>query len=161
MMQQPQSWAYTPREWKVTLKRLLHPHVHRSIIQNSHDTKTEVSLDKGFFKMWDIHNAQYSAIKKKEFLPLTTTWMDLKGEMKWVREMPALYASLMENLKDEEWWLSRARYKCPARRWLSCRDLRDSIVTIINDAIGHTWKLLRVDLKSYYHRSGNYVTGQS
>lgn len=32
--------------------------------------------------MWDIHNAQYSAIKKKEFLPLTTTWMDLKGEMK-------------------------------------------------------------------------------
>ena len=61
MTQQPQFWVYIPRERKVTLKRLLHPHVHCSIIQNSQDTKTEVSLDKwkdflkcGIHTQWTI-----------------------------------------------------------------------------------------------------------
>ena len=42
--------------------------------------------------MWDTCTVDYySAIKWKEFLPLTTRRMELKGEMKGVGERPVRY----------------------------------------------------------------------
>lgn len=66
---------------------------------------------KGFFKMWDTCTVDYySAIKWKEFLPLTTRRMELKGEMKGIGERPARYAlTHVESQRREEWRLSRAR----------------------------------------------------
>ena len=32
-------------------------------------------------KIYSIYNGNYSAIKKKEILPVTAIWMDLEGSM--------------------------------------------------------------------------------
>ena len=53
MTQQPQFWVYIPRERKVTLKRLLHPHVHCSIIQNSQEIDNPVSISGWMKKIWE------------------------------------------------------------------------------------------------------------
>lgn len=38
-------------------------------------------MAEGIKKLWEIFNGIYSAIKKKELLPLATTWMDREGSM--------------------------------------------------------------------------------
>ena len=75
----------------IGLKRYLHFHVHCNIIHNSQDMKTaEVSIKEWVDKEdmvythTDTHThteEYYSTLRKKEILPLETTWMDLEGIM--------------------------------------------------------------------------------
>ena len=66
------------------MNKYLHTHVHRCIIQNSKDVEaTQVSLtDEWINKMWHVHTMEYySALKGKEILTHTTTWMNLEAIM--------------------------------------------------------------------------------
>ena len=62
----------------------MHPHVHSSNVHNSQTVKelTCPSTDEWIKKMWSTHTMEYySAIRKNEYLPFASTWMELEGIM--------------------------------------------------------------------------------
>jgi len=62
----------------------LHFHVCCNISHNSQDTEITqgLSTDEWIKKMWNIHTMEYySAMTKKEILPLVTTWMNPEATM--------------------------------------------------------------------------------
>ena len=55
----------------------MHPHVHCSTIYNSQDMgATYMTIDRGVDK--DDAMKYYSAIKKKDIMPFTASWIDLE-----------------------------------------------------------------------------------
>ena len=76
--------------------------------------------DEWIKKMWNIYKVEYYlAIKKKESLPLATTWMDLEdivlSEISQTEKDILCYLTYIWNLKKQnsqkqrvEWWLPGA-----------------------------------------------------
>ena len=60
----------------------MHPYVYHSTFYNSQDMEATKcpSVDEWIKKRWYIYTMEYySATRKKEILPLSTTWMELEG----------------------------------------------------------------------------------
>ena len=81
----------------------LHFHVHCTIIHNSWDMEiTQMCIDgQRIEKTWYIHTVEYHSVsKKKEFLPLVTTLVDLEdiilSERSWCRRTNVAWFHLHE-----------------------------------------------------------------
>ena len=66
------------------LKEYMHPYVYCSVIYNSQHLETaQMPISRWVDKkkmLWYTYTIQYYlAIKKKEILPFTTAWMDMKN----------------------------------------------------------------------------------
>ena len=101
----PKSGYISQGNEEITSKRLLRPHVHCSITQNSQDMETEDSLDKwkdflkcGIHAQWTIIqplNGRNSCLWQRDGWSLRVKWKELE------KDQYGMF-SLMWNLKDEK-----------------------------------------------------------
>ena len=75
---------YLPQRYTCSEKKgHLHPNVHSSNVHNSQTVEGATKpFNKWIKRMWYIYTMEYySAIRKDEYLPFTSTWMEMEGIM--------------------------------------------------------------------------------
>ena len=120
-----------------------------------------LSMEKWIKKMWYI----YSAMRKKEILPFVNNidepwghyakWNKSDKERQIVYDLTYTWdwKNTWTQRNRVEWWLPGVKgeknemlvigYKLSTVRWISLRDLMQSMVTTVNDIALYTWNLLR------------------
>ena len=81
MMQQSHFWVYIQKNSKQALEEIFAHYINTALCTIAQMWKQPKYPSKWTKQMWYIHIMKYVALKRKEILSHTTTWMNLKDIM--------------------------------------------------------------------------------